>query len=166
MSIVPPPVHAELGALYDQHHGWLHAWLRGKLGNSHDAADLAHDVFLRLLVQEDPSPMREPRAFLTTVAKRVLSNFRRRLRVESVYLESLRALPAHHAPDPEARALAIELLCEIDRRLDSLAPRARRAFLMSQVDEMKQGDIAAALGVSLATVQRDIANAVHACFFG
>ncbi|MCH1999596.1 RNA polymerase subunit sigma, partial [Achromobacter xylosoxidans] len=33
--------------IYREHHGWLSAWLRKKLGNSFDAADLAHDTFLR-----------------------------------------------------------------------------------------------------------------------
>ena len=31
------------------HHGWLHNWLRAKLGNSFDAADLAQDTFIRVL---------------------------------------------------------------------------------------------------------------------
>lgn len=35
--------------LYSTHHGWLHNWLRAKLGNSFDAADLAQDTFIRVL---------------------------------------------------------------------------------------------------------------------
>jgi RNA polymerase sigma-70 factor (ECF subfamily) len=42
----------------------------------------------------------------------------------------------------------------------------RRAFLLSQLDGMKQADIAAKLQLSLATVQRHIAKAAHCCFFG
>jgi hypothetical protein len=36
-------------SLYAEHHGWLHGWLRKKLGNAGDAADLAHDTYLRIL---------------------------------------------------------------------------------------------------------------------
>ncbi|MCW5618761.1 MAG: hypothetical protein KIS65_06080 [Nitrosomonas sp.] len=34
--------------LYTDHHSWLYSWLRRKLGNACDAADLAHDTLLRL----------------------------------------------------------------------------------------------------------------------
>ena len=35
--------------LYGDHHGWLRGWLRKKLGNAFDAADLAHDTYVRIL---------------------------------------------------------------------------------------------------------------------
>lgn len=38
-----------VGSLYVVHHGWIQRWLARKLGNVSDAAELAHDVFLRLL---------------------------------------------------------------------------------------------------------------------
>lgn len=37
-------------SLYIDHHGWLQGWLRRKLGNACDAADLAHDTFVRVMV--------------------------------------------------------------------------------------------------------------------
>ena len=66
-------VHQEIATLYTDHHGWLQGWLRKKLGDVHQAADLAHDTFMRLLAREEPVQAREPRAFLTTVAQRVLA---------------------------------------------------------------------------------------------
>ncbi len=40
--------------LYLDHHGWLHGWLRRRLGDREHAADIAHDTFLRLLVTATP----------------------------------------------------------------------------------------------------------------
>ena len=40
-SALRPHPHAHVHALYRGHHGWLLGWLRGRLGNSFDAADLA-----------------------------------------------------------------------------------------------------------------------------
>ena len=37
---------------YRDHHGLVRNWLYKMLGNASDAADLAHDVFLRLLVRK------------------------------------------------------------------------------------------------------------------
>jgi len=39
----------DMAALYVAHHGWLQAWLRRRLGDAHQAADLAQDTFVRLL---------------------------------------------------------------------------------------------------------------------
>lgn len=160
---MPPP---SIEALYADHHGWLKGWLRRRLGNSFDAADLAHDTFIRLIAREDPPVVREPRALLTTVAQGVLSNFMRRRKIEDAYLVTLAALPEQTAPSPETRAILIETLVELDRRLDTLPAPVVKAFLLSQLDGMKQADIAAELKLSLATVQRHIARAAHCCFFG
>jgi RNA polymerase sigma-70 factor (ECF subfamily) len=153
-------------SLYADHHGWLKAWLRRRLGNSFDAADLAHDTFLRLLRRDDLPAIREPRALLTTVAQGVVSNFHRHRRVEEAYLATLASLPKPTAPSPETRAILLETLVELDRRLDALDVPVRKAFLLSQLDGMKQADIAIELNLSLATVQRHIAKAARMCFFG
>ncbi|MGE8659020.1 MAG: sigma-70 family RNA polymerase sigma factor [Achromobacter sp.] len=160
---MPPP---SIEALYVDHHGWLKGWLRRRLGNSFDAADLAHDTFIRLIAREAPPVVREPRALLTTVAQGVLSNFMRRRKIEDAYLATLAALPEQTAPSPETRAILIETLVELDRRLDALPAPVVKAFLLSQLDGMRQADIAAELKLSLATVQRHIARAAHCCFFG
>ena len=45
-SVIP---QADIQSLYQDHHGWLQGWLRRRLGCAADAADLAHDTFVRLL---------------------------------------------------------------------------------------------------------------------
>ncbi|WP_222130025.1 sigma-70 family RNA polymerase sigma factor [Bordetella genomosp. 13] len=156
----------EIEALYNAHHGWLHGWLRGRMGNSFDAADLAQDTFVKLLANEEPLSIREPRALLTTIAKRVVANFYRRRKVEEAYLAALALLPEPEVPSPETRALLLETLFEIDRRLSQLKMAARKAFLMHQVEGMTQVEIAQALDVSVATVQRYLERAVHQVCFG
>lgn len=153
-------------ALYADHHGWLRNWLHRKLGNRHDAADLAHDTFVRLLGKDAPVVPREPRAFLTTVAQGLVANLHRRRKIETAYLETLATLPETTEPDPETRAIVLETLVEIDRKLDGLPAVVRRVFLMSQLDGASQREIADAVGLSIATVQRHIVKALHACCFG
>ena len=166
MSSNENALRQEISVLYSDHHGWLQGWLRKKLGDASKAADLAHDTFVRLLAREELIAAREPRAFLTTVAQRVLFSHWRREELERAYLYALEQMPEALAPSPEERAILLETLVELDRRLDTLAPPVRRAFLLSQLDGMKQADIAAELQLSLATVQRHIAKAAHCCFFG
>lgn len=165
MSSAENALRREISDLYLDHHGWLQAWLRKRLGDAHQAADLLHDTFVRLLAREEAVEAREPRAFLTTVAQRVLFNHYRRQKLERAYLEALAQAPQAFALSPEERAVLLETLDEIDRLLDGLPAMVRRAFLMAQLDGMKQADIAQALGLSLTTVKRYLVQAGVQCYF-
>lgn len=76
-------------SLYSDHHGWLHSWLRKKLGCTHSAADLAQDTFLRLLGQRQALDLSQSRALLTHIAKGLMVDYWRRLDVERAYLEAI-----------------------------------------------------------------------------
>jgi RNA polymerase sigma-19 factor, ECF subfamily len=161
----PAELSAQVQQLYAGHHRWLLGWLFRKLGCAFRAADLTHDTFVRLLASERAVAIEEPRAFLTTVAKRVLFNHYRREEVERAYLEALAALPQASAPSPEERALLLEALCEIDRLLDGLPGPVRRAFLHAQLDGMSHAEIAQVLGISQTSVKRYLVRAMTQCYF-
>ena len=159
MPLAEPLQRQDIATLYADHHGWLQGWLRKKLGSTACAADVAQDTFMRLLDREDAVAAREPRAFLATVAQRVLFNHYRRQKLEQAYLDVLAQLPPPHAPSPEERALLLATVSELDRMLDGLPPPVKRAFLLRQLDELPQEDIARQLGISLATVKRHLQRA-------
>lgn len=159
MPLAEPLQRQDIATLYADHHGWLQGWLRKKLGSTACAADVAQDTFMRLLDREDAVAAREPRAFLATVAQRVLFNHYRRQKLEQAYLDVLAQLPPPHAPSPEERALLLATVFELDRMLDGLPPPVKRAFLLRQLDELPQEDIARQLGISLATVKRHLQRA-------
>lgn len=162
------------------HHGWLLGWLQRKLGHvagNAEAADLAQDTFVRILAAQRREPaaalapepglqesiLREPRAYLVTVASRVLFNHYRRLSLEQAYLQALQLLPEALAPSPEERLIILETLNEIDAMLHSLPTKVRNAFLLSQLEGLSYADIAAQLKVSLRTVKRYMAQAFEEC---
>ena len=153
----------QVHTLYSDHHGWLQSWLRKKLGNSCDAADLAQDTFARLLTARNPEVIAQPRAYLTSVAKNILVNWYQRQALERAYLEALAVMPEPEAPSPEQRLVILQTLHEIDAMLDALKPLARRAFLLSQLDGMKYEDIAREFGVSLVTVKRYMQQGFRGC---
>ena len=155
----PDPV----AELYASHHGWLQGWLRRKLGCSHQAADLAQDTFVRVLSRSGRPALREPRAYLATIAHGLLVNHWRRLDVERAWLETLALQPAALAPSAEARALLLEALYELDALLDRLNPKARSAFLLAQLDGLGYREIATRLGVSERMVKKYMAQAMLHC---
>ena len=163
MSAVDSSLHEAVQHLYRDHHGWLYGWLRRRLGCADNAADLAQDTFARLLASRRVLEAREPRAYLTTVARGLLINWYQRQSLERAYLDALAALPEELAPPPEQRLLVLETLHEIDAMLDGLPEGVRRAFLLSQLEGMKYEAIAAELGVSLGSIKRYMQQAFRQC---
>ena len=151
--------------LYLAHHGWLRGWLQRRLSDRADADDLTHDTFLRILKSRSAlHELRQPMAYLATIANSLLVNRWRRQALERAYAEALAALPEVWEPSPEERLLLIEALVEIDQLLHGLSPRIRRIFFLSQLDGLTYPQIAAQLGLSVDQVQKAMGKAFAACY--
>lgn len=156
---------ATVEGLYLAHHSWLNTWLRRRLGCPDSAADLAQDTFIRVLGARETPLLVEPRAFLTTIAKRVLCNHYRRQDLERAYREALAQLPEQVAPSEEERAIILQTLQELDSLLNGLPPQVKRAFLLCQLDGLGYAEIGRELGISIATVKRHLNKAAMRCYF-
>jgi len=152
-----------LVTLYRDHRSWLHGWLSGRVGCRETAADLTQDTFIRLLQDRDLAALREPRAFLTTVARGLAANWFRRQSLERAYLDQLAALPEGVVPSLEDQALVREALQQIDAMLDGLPVAARQVFLLAQFEGLRYEAIAQRLHLSLSTVKRHMKRALVAC---
>jgi len=153
--------------LYVAHHGWLQGWLSKKLGSTFDAADLAHDTFLRVMVKrrtEVQQGFAVPRAYLTTIAQGLVVEHWRRRSLERAWLEQLALLPEPEVPLPEIQMMLLQALIRIDTLLGELKPPIRKAFLWARLDGLTCPQIAERLGVSLATAERYIAAALRQCY--
>ena len=164
MSDAVMPKEPSLHDLYRDHRGWLEGWLRRRLGNGCDAADLSQDTFLRVLSSSQRiADLQEPRAYLLTVGKRLLSNFYQRRSLEQAYLAALASLPEECAPSPEQRWLLLETLQALDELLDGLPRAVRRAFLLNQLEGLGYREIAERLQVSERSIKRYMAMAYEHC---
>jgi len=159
-STAAHPVHA----LYREHHGWLLALLHRRLRCPDGAADLAHDTFVRVLLKPEVLPgLREPRAYLATIARGLLHDHWRRRSLEQAWLDTLAALPEAHAPAPEDALAIRQALQQLDDLLGRLAPKAREVFVLSQLQGLGYAQIAAQVGVSERTVKRYMAQGFELC---
>ncbi|WP_326542075.1 sigma-70 family RNA polymerase sigma factor [Pseudorhodoferax sp.] len=164
MSAIRPSLHHDIALLYQDHHGWLVGWLRRRLGHAGDAADLAHDTFVRVLGKPQAlAQVREPRAWLSTIAHGLVVDHVRRAALERACLDAIAALPAALAPSAEERHLLVETLVRIDALLAGLPAKARSAFLLSRLDGLSYPEIAARLGVCLSSVEKYMATAIRHC---
>lgn len=154
----------DVAILYSDHHQWLRRWLLRKLGNPADAADLAHDTFVRVLGRPHGAlGAQEPRAWLTTIAHGLAVDHVRRQSLERAYMQALAALPDQEAPSPEMRLSLLEALARIDALLDGMPPQVRAAFLLSRLEGLSYPVIATQLGVCLSSVEKYMASAIRHC---
>lgn len=157
-----------IGQLYREHNHWLQGWLRKKLACAHNASDLAQDTFIRIIAafektREAELDLREPRAYLTTVATRVLSNHYRRQSLERAYLDALSHMPDAVTPAPEQQLIILETLNQIDALLNALPQKVRAVFLAAQLDGLTYNEISQQMNIPPRSVRRYMALAYERC---
>jgi len=162
---VQPTSTRKLGFFFSDHHRWLLQHIHKRLRNRADAEDTAADTFCQLLAaQVDPDSIEQPRAYLSTIARRLIFDRHRRRQLELAYLERLSLLPEPLAPSPEEQLLLLEALVTIDRVLDGLPHVVKATFLYSQLDGLSYVAIAQKLGLSERTVSRYMKQALCQCY--
>ncbi|KQQ62514.1 sigma-70 family RNA polymerase sigma factor [Pseudomonas syringae] len=153
-----------LHQLFGDHHNWLLGRLRARLGCREEAADMAAETFAQVVAAPDLQAIREPRALLTTIAKRLVFASWRRRDLERAYLETLAQQPFTYAPSAEEQAQALQALCALDSLLEGLSPMGRSAFLYSQLDGLTYAEIGQRLGISAPRVHAYVVKALGLCY--
>jgi RNA polymerase sigma-70 factor (ECF subfamily) len=137
----------------------VYALLRRTLASRQDAEDFLQDVFVRVFERlgtlQDPAALR---SFVYSIAIRALNEELRqksiRSRLTSLFFAPfLRSSVAH--VDFESR----DVLRRVDAALDNMRPRLRAVFVLRRFEGLELTEIAARLGLSLATVKRDMEKA-------
>lgn len=162
---IPSPLHG-VEALYTDHHGWLQGWLQRRLRCAAEAADLAHDTFVRLLcsrTQRRFDSAAQARAYLRTTAQNLCINLWHRQEIERAWLETLASAPTSLYPSAERQAMVLQALEEVGAMLHGLPPKAARAFALAVVCGMTDDEVGAELGVSGRMVRKYVAQAMLGC---
>ncbi len=152
--------------LFAQHGGALRAFFTRRVRHRPDAAELAQEVYLRMLRISDPEAIRNPEAYLYTVA----SNLAKEHRVleqrqaatvdidEASGLGLLSELPGVSGEiDTEKR---VQRLREVLRQLP---PKCRAAVALQYWHEMSYEEIAEQLGISTHMVKKYLSQALAHC---
>lgn len=156
----------DIHSLYSDHHYWLKSWLSQRLGSCFDAADLAHDVFLRLILKPAPrgfDSFGEARGYLRAMARGMCINLWHRREIEQAWLDTLAARPEQFAPSAERQAMVLEALHEVGTLLLDMPTKVARAFLLTEACQMTQKEVADELGVSTRMVRKYLAQAMLRC---
>jgi len=141
----------------------LHRYLLSKTGPNH-AADLAQEVYLRLMRVPSDELIRNPEAYIIAVARQVVSEFvrrerrtRARISIDSEQAERLAEHPEELGVDEPARWVSSSQFLEAF--LNDLPPEQAAALLLHERDGFSYAQVAQTLGVSERAVERYLMKA-------
>jgi RNA polymerase sigma-70 factor (ECF subfamily) len=153
-----------LGRVAVDHYGdRLHRFLLKRLGRQ-EAEDVAQEVYVRLMHVPYSDFIRNPEAYIFSVARQVAAEFSRqrqrqraRVSMDSEQLERLVEHPEEICPDEVARSVSSTQL--LQSFLEQLPPEQAAAILLYERDGYSYAEIAETLEVSERAVQRYLLKA-------
>jgi RNA polymerase sigma factor (sigma-70 family) len=156
-----------MAAIEKSHGRKLHRFLSARMRNAaSDVPDLMQEIFLRLLRIKDHQAIRNPQAYLYTIASHVLHQhaLQRTSRPESVDpLELVSELESATGFDPADELDARERLEKVCRDLEAISPRACATLLMYRCEGLTLQEIGDRLGVSRPMAKKYLLRAIAYC---
>jgi RNA polymerase sigma factor (sigma-70 family) len=154
---------AEIATRYGRR---LRQFLSVRLRNVHDVPEVAQEVFLRLLRVERQDAIRNPEAYLFTVASHVLQQHTLRKSTDRLLVDitdAIDELPMRSAEDPEDKTDTAGRMELLSRALAQLSPRVAATLVMHRVGGFTLQEIAVEFGVSRESVKKYHIRAAQHC---
>lgn len=159
------PKYAFLAAIEKDHGRQLRRFLAVRMRNAaSDLPDLVQEVFMRLLRIKDHDTIRNPRAYLYTVASHVLHQHTLRQTATPEFIEiadvvsELRSVPD---TDPALQAEFEQRFEEIGRGLRASSAGAYATLMLHRYHGLSLREISQHLNVSHTTTKRYLAKALE-----
>lgn len=132
------------------------------LDNMDSAEDVVQETFTRVWERRASwRPTGSAASFLYQITRRLALNEARRVRNQRILFRRHREhLDESHSPAEPS--LDDELRTAVNAAIESLPPRQREVFVLSRYHRLTHAEIAAALGISPATVSNQMTTAVKA----
>ena len=165
--MTPSDKQAFVANIEKQHGRRLRRFIASRLRSAAvDAADLAQEVFLRLLRIDHHETIRSTEAYLFTIAFHVLHPhaLRRSATPETVEITALiDELQATLDSDPANQTELQQRLATLQAALRQLSPKAQATLLLHRRDGYTLDEIGAELGISRAMAARYLSKALLHC---
>jgi RNA polymerase sigma factor (sigma-70 family) len=155
--------HAFLTSVERTYGQRLRRFVSARLRNAvADTPDLMQEVYLRLLRIDDHEAIRNPQAYLFTVASHVLHQhaLRQAATLERVDLSDIESRLLAPDPDPAAEVETEQAFAELGRSLQQLSPKAYATLIWSRCEGLTLQQIGERLGVSRDQAKKYLSRAL------
>ena len=141
----------------------LREWLRRRLPARHDVDDVIQETYAILAGLEDVSHVRQPRAYLYTVAQSVVLQQVRRAQVVSIeaVADIEQVAGGGEQAGPERIASSRQELARIWTLIEGLPDKCRQAFVLRRVEGYSQREISERMQISENTVEKHICKGIR-----
>lgn len=162
------PGHAELiERLFREHNEALIRFLALRLRSQQEAREVAQEAYVRLLNLDRPGAVSFLRAFLfKTAANLAVDRIRREQTARNATQTGVLLDGLGGPPTPEQFAASADEIRLLERLLEELPPKCRRAFLLYRVHGLDFDEIAAQMGLGERMVRTYVARATLYCSAG
>ena len=164
--LLPESKHRFVTAIEKAHSLELRRFLSARLRNAADLPDLVQEIYLRVLRLKNHEVIRNPQAYLYTIASHVLHQYtlRRASAPETMDpLDVVNALESASIDDPAEQADIEQRVEMLGRALEEHSPRAYAVLVMYRCEGLTLKQIGERLGVSSVMARKYLASAIKYC---
>jgi RNA polymerase sigma-70 factor (ECF subfamily) len=171
MAVFPSGIDAKVASVDDSlnswfareilvHEGALMRYLRRSWLRREEIHDLRQEIYVRLYEAAARARPTQPKSFMFTTARHLMTDRLRRERVVSI--EAVGDIEALNVPvdevTPDRRLDAHQELKRLADAFDRLPDRCREVVWLRRVEQLSQKQVAARMGISEKTVEKQIAK--------
>lgn len=142
------------------HYGELVNHVNHHFGSRHFAEDVVHDVCIQLMENPPETEIRAPLSYLRKVSMHRALDRTRHEKVGADYLATLPDGSNSHFYDGAAALEFAQKIEQIKKMIAALPRKQRQVFLLHQLYEIPQHDIAVEMGISANMVSRHFNKAL------
>lgn len=163
----PQTKHDFVETIEKTHSHELRRFLAARLRSAGaDVPDLVQEIYLRLLRLKDHEAIRNPQAYLYTIASHVLHQYTLRRSAAPATMDPLEvvsALQSSTAPDPAEEADIEQRMEQLGQALETHSPRAYAVLMMYRCEGLTLKQIGLRLGVSDVMARKYLMRAIKYC---
>lgn len=132
-----------------------------RIFNHAEAEDMTQEVLARVAERGTAIDAARPDGYVFQIAANLLRDRGRRTKVRTAYQMGFGASEATRIDeiDPERVLRSRQSLASVVAALNTLPERTRTIFVLFRLENMKQREIADALGISIRTVEQHVSRA-------
>jgi RNA polymerase sigma-70 factor (ECF subfamily) len=159
--------NGEIGAFMDVYRKYapLMQAFASKFTDHTTAEDLVQDVFMRIWVNRETSPIHDSlQAYLFRAIRNscisYLEHFKIKASFETLKMIELQIHEANYFQSPEQLLIRKEQLEQVRQEIEKLPEKSRKVFKMAYDDDKKAAEIASELQISVRTVETQLYKAL------